>query len=120
MEKLTISGYYCIFLISKIKILFSLNNKGVALVNLNKSEEALKCLDKAIELDSNDSLAFKIKGLALSNLNKYEEAIKCFDESIKLNKNDTSAYLNKGFALEKLNRFDEVLIILNKYISLFK
>lgn len=34
-----------------------LNNYGVALANLNRIEEAKKCFEKALEIDSNYTLA---------------------------------------------------------------
>ena len=41
------------------------NNKGVALGNLNKYDEAMKAFDKAIEINPQDSDAWNNKGVAL-------------------------------------------------------
>jgi len=43
-------------------------NKGLALTNLEKNEEAIQCLNEAIKLDPNDELAYDKKGEALINL----------------------------------------------------
>jgi hypothetical protein len=39
-----------------------LNNKGIALVKLSKSDEAIKEFDKAIEINPHDSIAWYNKG----------------------------------------------------------
>ena len=52
------------------------NNKGDALTKLNKSDEAIKAFDKAIEINPHDSDAWNNKGNALNKLDKYDEAIK--------------------------------------------
>ena len=41
------------------------NNKGVALAKLNKSDEAIKAYDKAIEINPHNSNAWNNKGVAL-------------------------------------------------------
>ena len=43
------------------------NNKGLALDNLGRYEEAIKYYDKAIELDPNNADAWYNKGLLLVN-----------------------------------------------------
>jgi tetratricopeptide (TPR) repeat protein len=50
----------------------------VVLGKLNKSDEAIKAYDKAIEINPQDSDAWDNKGIALYILNKYDEAIKGF------------------------------------------
>ena len=51
------------------RIQMAWNNKGNALTNLNKSDEAIKAYDKAIEINPHNSDAWNDKGLALTNLN---------------------------------------------------
>jgi tetratricopeptide (TPR) repeat protein len=60
------------------------NNKGLALYNLGKHEEAIKWYDKALEIEPNDDKAWYNKGLALDKLTKYEDARKCFDKAQQL------------------------------------
>ena len=38
-------------------------------------EEALKCFDKALEIDPNDTYAWVSKGLAFFNKNDYDQAL---------------------------------------------
>tara|TARA_B100000586_G_C19801355_1_gene298256 strand:- start:38 stop:490 length:453 start_codon:yes stop_codon:yes gene_type:complete len=56
-------------------------NKGKALYELGRPEEAIECFDKAIELDPKKASAWYNKGTALTNLGRPEEAIECFDKA---------------------------------------
>jgi tetratricopeptide (TPR) repeat protein len=60
-------------------------NKGNALANLNKYDEAITVFDKAIEINPQDSITWYSKGVALSYLNRLDEAIKAYDKSIEIN-----------------------------------
>ena len=60
------------------------NNKGLALNSLGKYDEAIKCYDKAIEIDPDDADTWNNKGLALNSLGNDDEAKKCYDRSKKL------------------------------------
>ena len=48
--------------------------KGMALNGLKKYDEALKCGDKALELDANSDWTWNNKAWALINLGRYDEA----------------------------------------------
>src|ERR1035437_2239344 len=93
-------------------------NKGLALDNLNKSDEAINAYEKAIEINPQDSDAWTGKGLALDNLNKYDEAIKAFDKAIEINPQDSYAWDGKGIALGGLGKYDEVIKAFDKAIEI--
>lgn len=61
------------------------NDKGSALIKLNKSDEALKAYDKAIEIDPKNSIAWYDKGIALLSLNRYEDARQAYDKANEIN-----------------------------------
>jgi tetratricopeptide (TPR) repeat protein len=63
------------------------NNKGYAPANLGEYEEALRCSDKAIELNPNLVHGWNSKGFALNRLGKYKEAIECYDRAIEIGPN---------------------------------
>jgi tetratricopeptide (TPR) repeat protein len=63
--------------------------KDLLYIDLNKSDEAIKAFDKAIEINPQNSKAWNNKGLLLSNLNKSDEAIKAFDKAIEINPQDS-------------------------------
>jgi tetratricopeptide (TPR) repeat protein len=58
--------------------------------------EALKCFDKALEIDPKYTYAWVSKGLALSNKNDYDQALKCFDKALKIDPKYTYAWYCKG------------------------
>ena len=71
--------------------------------------EAIFYLDKAIDLEPNNSSAYRYIGKCLNRLNKCEEAIECFNKSIELNPNDTKAYKNKSHSLGLLGKHHETI-----------
>lgn len=57
---------------------------------------------KAIEVDSNFSLAYYNRGISKYNLQNYNEAILDYDKAIELNPNYSDAYTNRGISKSKL------------------
>jgi tetratricopeptide (TPR) repeat protein len=80
-------------------------NKGIALGQQGKNEEAIQAFDKAIDLNIGCEQAWSNKGLALYNLGKKEEAIKAFESAPNLEE----AWNNKGIALRDLGKYDEAI-----------
>ena len=75
-------------------------NKGVML--LDGSEEALKCFDKAVELDPEFVDAWLNKGYTLHHLGKREESIVCIRKVLELDPNNELALTNiKAFGYEE-------------------
>ena len=75
-------------------------NKGVML--LDGSEEALKCFDKAVELDPEFVDAWLNKGYTLHHLGKREESIMCIRKVLELDPNNELALYNiKEFGYEE-------------------
>jgi tetratricopeptide (TPR) repeat protein len=60
-------------------------NKGISLANLGYIEEALKCFNKAIEIDQNFAQAWYNKGLILFKLGKIKESLSCANNALKFN-----------------------------------
>ena len=94
------------------------NNKGIALDNLKRYEEAIECYDKAIEINPKDSRAWYNKGAALNNLKRYEEAIECYDKAIEINPKNDGVWNNKGAALGYLKRYEEAIECFDKAIEI--
>ena len=57
--------------------------KGVALARLTRAREALRCYDRALEINPRDWVSLNEKGLVLYHLGKYEEATKCIENSLE-------------------------------------
>lgn len=71
------------------------NNRGNALVILNRTEEAVRSYDMAIKINPLDAIALSDKGAALIKLGKYEDAENCLNQALALKPNDQ-------FMIEKL------------------
>jgi tetratricopeptide (TPR) repeat protein len=87
------------------------NNRGKALFNLGRYEEALVSYKNALEIQPNNYYSWKWYGLSLKNLNRYEEAITSFDKALELKPDKFSdfyhVWLNRACALHYLKRYEE-------------
>jgi tetratricopeptide (TPR) repeat protein len=77
-------------------------NKGTTLVDLGKYSEALKYLDRVLEIFPNFATAWNNKGVALEELGNLSKAIECYDRVLEINPNDALARNNKRTAQSKL------------------
>jgi tetratricopeptide (TPR) repeat protein len=94
------------------------NNKGNEELRNKKPQEALKCFDKAIELEPNNPIYWDNKGVALYYLKRYEEAIECYDKAIELNPNEPIYWNNKCNDLYYLKRYEEAIECYDRAIKL--
>jgi len=83
------------------------NNHGASLHLGGREKEAIRCYDKALELDPRHPLAWHNKGISLNSLGRYEEAIHCFDKALELDPTLYAAWGEKGDILERLGRHEE-------------
>jgi tetratricopeptide (TPR) repeat protein len=94
------------------------NNKGVALNDLSRNEEAIAACDKAIEIDPQLAEPWNNKGCALYCLGRYEEAVTAYNKALEINSQDAMAWYNKGIALDDLGRYDEVITAYDHVIDI--
>ena len=59
-------------------------NKAYCLNLMGRYEEALKCINKTLELNPKEISFLKLKCEILSDFNREEEAIKCYEEVLKI------------------------------------
>ena len=88
------------------------NDKGRALCERGKYEEAIECFDKAIEINPDFVCAWHGKGRVLYEQGKYEEAIKCYDKAIEIDPNLAYVWHGKALALDKLGRHEEAHVLI--------
>jgi tetratricopeptide (TPR) repeat protein len=72
----------------------ALNNKAVALGNLQKHEEVGRVCDDTLRINPDDDIAWTCKGASLGFLGKYDEAIECCQKALTLNPNNNMAKMN--------------------------
>ena len=88
------------------------------LVTMDKKEEALKILEKALRINRNERLLF-MKGILLEDMGKKEEALKVFQGVIKDGKpHAPSFYIQAAGILAEEGKKEKALDILRKGIAL--
>src|SRR5947207_9163251 len=93
-------------LASRIALLLA---KGQTLLNLDKADEGLACVEEVIALDPCNDEALVKKGTALERMGRPEEALECYDRAIAADGSLTAAYLHKGGVFNRLERHEEAL-----------
>jgi len=84
-------------------------NKGASLANLGRLEEAIRCYDRALEIDPQLVMAWNNRGVSLRRLGRPEEAIRCYDRALEIDPQHASAWINKGASLCRLGRHEEAI-----------
>ncbi|NQU98914.1 tetratricopeptide repeat protein [Candidatus Woesearchaeota archaeon] len=93
-------------------------DKGFALIERGKLEEAIKAYDKAIEINPKHALAWYDKGFALYKLGQLEEAIQAYDKAININPEYAFAWNNKGIALSEMGKREEAIEAYDRAIEI--
>ena len=93
---------------------------GFCLISLERDDEALECLGKAIAIDSNydDASVWHILGDVYYERKRYEEALEFYDRAIELDANYQLAWADRGGVLSNLKRYDEALVSFNRALEL--
>jgi len=98
--------------------ILALNNRGNALNELRRFEEALASYDRALAVRSDYAEAHSNRGNTLKELKRSEEALASYDRALKIRPDYAEAYSNRGNLLHALDRFDESLASCNRAIEL--
>ncbi len=94
------------------------NNRGIALKELDRFEEALDSYDRAIALKSDYAEAFNNRGVVLKRLGRLADALISYDKAIELNPSYTDALNNRGNVLMDLDRGEDALASYDRAIAL--
>ena len=94
------------------------NNKGGSLAALGRHEEAIRCYDAALEIDSELPKVWNNKGCALSAMGRSKQALECFDRALAIDPRFAMAFENKGRELHILGRLEEALHCCDKAVAL--
>lgn len=95
------------------KNVYSLNNKGFALILLEKYSEAIPFFDKAIEIDELFAYSYNNRGLSKIKTGKVTEGLLDIENSIKLDENNSYSYRNLGiyhFDIGEINKARELFL----------
>lgn len=83
--------------------------KGASLILLGRYDEALRAIDKALDLNPRNEVAWLNKGNALTKMGRLLDALRCFNAAIKVNPTYEVAWNNKGNTLARLGHLEEAL-----------
>jgi tetratricopeptide (TPR) repeat protein len=76
--------------------------KGLTHAKIEDYEEAIKCFDKAVHLDPNNTLAWISKANALIEFGNEEEARKCLDRAKKIDPKYDFSQTFRNLSLHRL------------------
>ncbi|HEX3044148.1 MAG TPA: tetratricopeptide repeat protein [Bacillota bacterium] len=93
-------------------------NKGISLSMLHREQDAIECLNRALDLDPKDELAWNSKGVALVALERNEEAIECFKQALQLNPGFVDALNNQGWVLSIMGMPEAAIECYNRALEL--
>lgn len=116
-----------------------IGNKGFCLLQLEKYEEAITCLDKALEINPQNYINLENKGFCFEKLGQINEAVDNYEKSLILRpindkyydfkdfidkyfgltyeKNGASDILQRVNKFNNLNEFDICLVILEELLN---
>jgi tetratricopeptide (TPR) repeat protein len=86
------------------------NNLGHRLLELGKTDEALRHFAKSIEINSEFEIAYLNLGLVLSKQGKFDQAIKHYSKALQIKPNYTDAHNNLGNAWYRLGKADKAYV----------
>jgi len=96
----------------------ALHARGRALYYLDREEEALTDLNKAIALVPDDSAFLADRGETYRWLGRHEEAFADFDRAIELDPDNAGAIASRGDTYEQMGRYQEALADFDRAIEL--
>jgi tetratricopeptide (TPR) repeat protein len=85
------------------------HNRGNALAELGRLEEASTSYDNALRIKPDDYKVWMDRGIALLNLGKNEEAISSFDNALKFKPDLHEAWYYRGIILLNLGKNEEAI-----------
>lgn len=95
------------------KNIYSLNNKGFALIILNRFLDAIPFFDKALENDELFAYSYNNRGLCKIKTGNQTEGLIDIEKSLKLDENNSYAYRNLGiyhFDNNEINKARELFL----------
>jgi tetratricopeptide (TPR) repeat protein len=95
-----------------------LYQQGVSRYEAGKFQEAVEDFTQAIELDSQNALAYNRRGDTFYRLGDYQKAQADSSKAILLNPQDANAYYDRGFSFYELGKYQEALADYTQAIKL--
>ncbi len=91
--------------------------RAAALIKLERYDEAMQDINRAIELDSTYTLAYSYRAYLYNLKDKYKEARKDFQKVLRKNPEDIFAINSIGYAEYKLGNYDTALEYIERVLA---
>jgi tetratricopeptide (TPR) repeat protein len=91
--------------------------KASLLGERDQHDEALRCYEKALEIDPLDAHTYDMMGHMLARLDRAGDALMCYEKAMSLKPDDANGYNSKARLLEDLGRGEEALVTLDAFIA---
>lgn len=92
--------------------------KGVVYSDLENYSEALRCFDKAAEIDPLYGQAWRSKGILLLKMGRSEESVQALDKALRIDPNDVDSLTIKAQALTAMGRYEEASRIYDRAMQI--
>ncbi|HVS62281.1 MAG TPA: tetratricopeptide repeat protein [Thermoanaerobaculia bacterium] len=109
--------YYESYLELKPDDVVALNNLGIALLGLDRWEEGMKTLRRAVEIDPNHRGAQYSLATALADLGRYDEALEHYRRAHEIDPAEKVIHADWATLLAKVGRVDEAIAELRSLLE---
>jgi Tfp pilus assembly protein PilF/ribosomal protein L37AE/L43A len=96
----------------------ALVNAAGLLMNQGKLDQALKCCEKALQINPYSKKAWNNKGAIFQRLDKVQKALESYDKAIEIDENYKLPWFGKGSILGKLGRYEDELYCYEKALQI--
>lgn len=93
-------------------------NKGYALKEQGKLDQAIAAFDKALEVGPEDARIWTIKGNTLLELGQHEKAIDAYNHVLRTFPDNADTIVNIASALIEMGRYDEAIKECNRALEI--
>ena len=95
-----------------------LYNRGNALRDLKRFDDALASYDRALAIKPDYAEALNNRGVALQELKRFDDALASFDRALAIKPDYAEALNNRGNVLRDLKRFDDALASYDRALAI--
>ena len=96
----------------------ALISKSMILLDAQKYDEAMECLDKTLKLTPDNINVWNLKANVFYRTGKLEDALKAFDKITELEPENAAVWYQKAYILRSLETFEDSLRAYEKVIEI--
>ena len=93
---------------------------GACLKELERFDEAIEVLERAVEVDPDDIVNHNLLGFCYYKVKRHQDAVACFERCVQIDPRSGIDWANLGSNLRDLDRPDEAVAMYEKAVSLDK